>query len=448
MGSGHFLVEATTFLADHIVYHPTTKFQALKEKGVPQEQTEIAYWRRRVVEACIYAVDLNPLAVELAKLSLWLTTITSDQPLNFLDHHLCCGNSLIGARLEDLSHVPDKKGKTADGLKLSWKITENLRAALTRAVQMVHNIEDAASASVSDVKNKEKLWLESIRPALLPVRTVANLWTACCFGNELPQNDYEALIDLLDIHPDKIRPWQDAAEFQAIAMEALKKGSLKLAGREFDLNQLKNVCAFLYRSDRSADERRFFHWELEFSEVFFNENGTPRERPGFDAVVGNPPWGMLQPHNTEDFVLCFLRSYFDCSEFKVDMFQLFLEQSLRLIAMSRQLGMIIPNTLLTNTYCKRIRELFQRRTAIGSLAATAEMIFKDADVHPAIIVAQKKSPGSEKRNNVAVLVHKTSEPFQQVLARREYTLLLQEDLVAFDGSTWNVRLDSNSARLV
>ena len=99
MGSGHFLVEATTFLADQIVYHPTTKFQAEFARGESQEQTELAYWRRRVVEACIYGVDLNPLAVELAKLSLWLTTIATDQPLNFLDHHLRCGNSLIGARL-------------------------------------------------------------------------------------------------------------------------------------------------------------------------------------------------------------------------------------------------------------------------------------------------------------------------------------------------------------
>ncbi len=448
MGSGHFLVEATTYLADQIVYHPTTKFQAEFVKGESQEETEIAFWRRRVVEVCIYGVDLNPLAVELAKLSLWLTTIFTDQPLNFLDHHLCCGNSLIGARLEDLSHVPARKLKSADRLKLSWKITENLRASLTRAVQMVHNIEGGASASVSDVKSKEKLWLESVRPALLPFRTVANLWAACFFGNELPQNDYEALIELLDIHPDKIRPWQNAGEFQGIVMEAVKKGSLKLAGREFDINQLKALCAFLFRSERSAGERRFFHWELEFPEVFFNADGTPRERPGFDAVVGNPPWGMLQPHNTEESVLLFLRSFFECSEFKVDMFQLFLEQSLRLLGLRRQLGMIVPNTLLTNTYCKRIRELFQRQTAMRFLAVTAEMIFKDADVHPAILVVQKTQQASEHRNEVAVLVHETAEPFEQVLARRSYTSLLQEDIAAFDASTWNVRLDSHFARMV
>ena len=66
--------------------------------GVSQEQSEIAYWRRRVVEACIYGVDINPMAVELAKLSLWLTCIAADEPLNFLDHHLRQGNASAFSR--------------------------------------------------------------------------------------------------------------------------------------------------------------------------------------------------------------------------------------------------------------------------------------------------------------------------------------------------------------
>src|SRR5207244_11712277 len=135
-------------------------------------------------------------------LSLWLTTIAHDQPLNFLDHHLRCGNSLIGARLEDLSHVPDKRRKSAATLKLSWKLTENLRAALTKAVQMVHSIEGIDSASVSDVKNKESVWLESIRPALLPFRTLASLWTGCFFGNALRNEDYVVVVELMDVHTD------------------------------------------------------------------------------------------------------------------------------------------------------------------------------------------------------------------------------------------------------
>jgi hypothetical protein len=131
MGSGHFLVEATTHLAEEIASHPTTK--PLSEKS--RDEDEIAYWRRRVVESCIYGVDLNPLAVELAKLSLWLTTIAADQPLDFLDHHLCCGNSLIGARLEDLGHVPELK-KKKEGFKFTWKLTDNLLASCKKLYAM------------------------------------------------------------------------------------------------------------------------------------------------------------------------------------------------------------------------------------------------------------------------------------------------------------------------
>ena len=73
------------------------------------EETELAYWRRRVVESCVYGVDLNPMAVELAKLSLWLHTVAKGEPLSFLDHHIRCGNSLIGTKIENLSNLPELK---------------------------------------------------------------------------------------------------------------------------------------------------------------------------------------------------------------------------------------------------------------------------------------------------------------------------------------------------
>jgi hypothetical protein len=158
--------------------------------------------------------------------------------------------------------VPELKKKKNGGFKFTWKITDNLLAAVQKAVLNVKQIEERASETVGDVKNKERIWSDSVRPALRPFRSVANLWLACFFGNDLPQRDYEALIELLDIHPDKVRPWKNAGEFQEIVIDAVTKGELKLAGRHFDKNQLKNLCAFLIRAENSAHERRFFHWEL------------------------------------------------------------------------------------------------------------------------------------------------------------------------------------------
>src|SRR5205085_11245776 len=95
MGSAHFLVEVTEYIARFLV---ELNIQA---EGTTRE-ADLAYWKRRVVQSCIYGVDLNPLAVELAKLSLWLSTVAKDRPLSFLDHHLRAGNSLVGARVTDL----------------------------------------------------------------------------------------------------------------------------------------------------------------------------------------------------------------------------------------------------------------------------------------------------------------------------------------------------------
>ena len=398
MGSGHFLVNATTYLAEEIAAHPTTK--SLGEKS--KDEDEITHWRRRVVESCIYGVDLNPLAVELAKLSLWLTTIAADQPLDFLDHHLCCGNSLIGARLEDLGHVPELK-KKKEGFKFTWKLTDNLRAALRKAVQTVRKIEDRASKSIDDVKAKERIWLDSVRPALRPFRSVANLWTACFFGNDLPQRDYEALLELLDIDPEKIRPWRTPEEFQTIALSAVEKGTLELAGREFDKNQLKNLCAFLIRAEKTASERHFFHWELEFPEIFFNDE-SPRKSPGFDAVIGNPPYDVISEKEQEREVEM-EKTYFTLSESfgaavggKLNFYRLFVAAAVSVLRKSGTHGFIVPMALLGDSQAKPLRhELLtkyrlKRIEALPQKDDPRDRVFFDAKLSTCVYVLHKATP--------------------------------------------------------
>jgi hypothetical protein len=409
MGSGHFLVEATTFLADHIAAHPTTR--RLHEKSKDEE--ELAYWRRRVVEACIYGVDLNPLAVELAKLSLWLTCIASDQPLNFLDHHLRCGNSLIGARLDQLGSLPEKKPKRgATARQIAFTFGPDFKRAVAETIRQIQKIESESSKDVAAVKNKEQRWQSAILPGLARYKKVANLWTNTFFDGPLSEEEYLAAAN-------EILVVERAAD------------SLRETPTRHHVKELG---------------KPYFHWELEFPDVFFDNDGSPKAAPGFEAVIGNPPWGMLQPHNTEPPVLDYLRTQFECSEFKVDMFQLFLEQGLHFVRKQHQLGMIVPNTLLTNTYCQRVRRMFIEQTAIRFLGATTEMVFPSADVHPALIIARKTR--AKQGDKVGILVHETDERFEKVLARHSLAWLPQDDLVAFDGNSWNVRLNAGFARLV
>lgn len=114
MGSGHFLARAMDFLAEAIA---TDSY--IKPPLKIGEDSELTYYRRRVVESCIYGVDLNPLAVELAKLTLWLGTMAKSKPLSFLNHHLRVGNSLIGARVANLDEIPKVKGKKGKSVDLS-----------------------------------------------------------------------------------------------------------------------------------------------------------------------------------------------------------------------------------------------------------------------------------------------------------------------------------------
>src|SRR5206468_4063178 len=207
--------------------------------------------------------------------------------------------------------------------------------------------------SVDDVKTKERIWLDSVRPALRPFRSVANLWTACFFENGLPQQDYEALLELLDVDPKKVRPWKTGEEFQEIVLNAVEKGTLELAGREFDKNQLKNLCAFLVRAENIARRRRFFHWELEFPEVFFSNDGSHKEDPGFDAVIGNPPYGMPRDAELKEFAAILYRS----AEGRDDLYKLFTERAAMLTHARGFFSYIVSNTILSNRFDAKLRRL-------------------------------------------------------------------------------------------
>jgi hypothetical protein len=363
MGSGHFLVEATIYLADHIVYHPTTRFQAEFSKGVSQEETEMAYWRRRVVESCIYGVDLNPLAVELAKLSLWLTTISSDQPLNFLDHHLHCGNSLVGAKLDDLGDLLEtRKWVLKEVAQARLVLGLNLKQAVSNAIQTIHKIEDEPSDSVGAVKGKEFRWQRDVLPALAPYKAIADLWTATWFGFALDQETYTAsanrilrvgytddftrLVERDDSPGDKLTEWRDIAA-----------------------------------------SRRFFHWELEFPEAFFNDDGSPKENPGFDVVIGNPPYGKL-PRDDRNFLV----STYKTATGAPDLFALFIERGTTQLQASGKFGFIIPSGWLTAREYIGLRDFVLGHLTPVNIVHLPYDVFPDAYIDCITWIAWKCRP--------------------------------------------------------
>lgn len=354
MGSGHFLVRTTEWLADQIVYHPTTMFQIdTVPAGISQEQAEISYWRRRVVEACIYGVDSNPLAVELSKLSLWLTCIAVSEPLNFLDHHLRTGNSLIGARLQELSALPAHQ----DSDQLGLTFGESLTDAVSDAIREIEAIENEESDHLEAVKKKEERWREKVLRRLEPFQRVANLWSSASTGLDINESEYVSL----------------ASGFI---------GSLKTRSRESKkFEELwEKYQALIEKINASVHP---FHWELQFPDVFFEARGKKKQNPGFDAIIGNPPYISTQTSSEFDYrpALAYRFGFVD------DLYVHFIFQGFNLLRKGGMFGYIVSDTFFTLNTKFEIRKLLQTKR----LRYLGQCDPFNATVDAAIFVAQNTS---------------------------------------------------------
>jgi len=294
MGSGHFLVKAVDVLAAYLTTHCDPV-----DEGVPDDNGpgELAYWKRKVAENCIYGVDYNPMSVELAKVALWLYTAQKGKPLSFLDHHLKCGNSLIGVSLEDLSAPglllrETKKGGFWEDLETAAMRKKGIAAQIplpfpiNRAFfrdirEYIGRILAEPSESPDDIKAKSRAYADAVGRRLGAHRLLADLWCAQWFLVEPDKLASNAFSDLYS----KVKGVSGIAEDDRRAAELEKLLSDPLV-------QAVNRA----REDGYGPRpTRFFHWQLEFPEVAFDENGEPRGGFGFDAVVGNPPWDKIKP---------------------------------------------------------------------------------------------------------------------------------------------------------
>ena len=379
MGSGHFLVRATEWLAKRIHEHPTTRRLTERygdkndreraailaaglvpvHKDFPQEQAEIGAWRRRIVEACIYGVDLNPLAVELTKLSLWLTCIAVDEPLNFLDHHLRPGNSLLFARPAELNHPP--LGSLDPEQKKTFSLGDAVPATLRAVIAENTRIEGTPSTEMDLVKAKEDGWKKA-RLRLAPILEVGDLWLAALDGALPNPEDYRLLA-------------LDALGGAGLAPEEKKKAAALSA-------QTRDALA-TKRADLSP-----LHWELEFPEVFFDDNGTPRpdaER-GFDAILGNPPYISVHTSTGESYRSALQKR----AGYAEDLYLHFAEQGFDLLRNGGRFGFIVSDTFFTLDTKLRMRELLLHHT----LEVLGQCDPFEATVDAAIFVATKAPPAA------------------------------------------------------
>ncbi|NUQ79469.1 MAG: N-6 DNA methylase [Polyangiaceae bacterium] len=271
-GSGHFLLAAARRLAGHVA--------RLQATGTPSA-AEYRHAVRRVVGRCLFGVDLNPMAVELCKVSLWMEAVEPGRPLSFLNSHIRHGNALLGATPELLAKgVPDEAWdpiegddkKTASALK---KQNKKERSELTldfgappastyaRIGEGARAVDEAADEELSEVLQKERRWAELL--ASTPYdhqRFVADMWCSAFVWRK---------------EPGVLR---DMAPTEGVFRAHQKDGS-------------RVPAALRKEVERLLEAYHFFHWHLAFPQVF--------GRGGFDVVLGNPPWERVKLQEQEFF---------------------------------------------------------------------------------------------------------------------------------------------------
>ncbi len=361
MGSGSFLIGALRYLTDALYdsLHHYDCFDTDAEDRkthvrladgnrltdgadepipVPPEHEDFenrlrARLKRYVVERCIYGVDIDPLAVELGRMALWIETMDPNLPFGFIDHKIKCGNSLVGAWMDQVKDYPvvafersswnGGDGKHDNGVHFEQdrigpalkevrnelmkpQIRNVIRAGANSFDFMdvevdpveVHEtvrqiFEELHNLPVHEAREREQTYAENVREnsEFQRLRRIFDTWCAIWFwpfdevldaAEEIRQKRSDPHNLLNDIESDVLQegPSREIADASTIPMPETW----------MDLSKEQRAIV-----DELRDQHRFFHWELEFPDVF-NE-----ESQGFDATLGNPPWETVQPESKEFF---------------------------------------------------------------------------------------------------------------------------------------------------
>ena len=307
MGSGHFLVTLVDYLADQILEIMVQTEQLVAAQAWAQEianpyisplisrikdirnriltTAHKARWavtesqlddkhivRRMILKRVVYGVDKNPMAVELAKVALWLHTFTVGAPLSFLDHHLRCGDSLFGGRVK---HITDELAK------LGGMFYQDDMRRLNSARSLMDAIGNLTDIDITEAHHS-KAMMDEAELGLAPLKRTLDFLQAKRWATKAQSKNYEAT-------------WagilaQEYGDNLIDSVGFLSKKTIKLP-----LGRQKDAHTNLQHALVKADTEHFLHWELAFPTVWQNGLG------GFDAIIGNPPWDRIKLQQVEWF---------------------------------------------------------------------------------------------------------------------------------------------------
>ena len=331
MGSGHFLVALVDYLADRVLQAMTDARVAVSwadadapyvsplgealakirkqirahalEGGWAVAENQLddrLLVRRMILKRCVYGVDRNPMAVELAKVALWLHTFTVGAPLSFLDHHLRCGNSLFGELVRPVEDEIQKRG--------ALFLLHPLRRAKESAASMAQ-IERLTDADLAEVKSSASTFAE-VEASTAPLASFLSFVHALRWLDRKDATSKKAVDafyaasygDPIQIAQGLVAPQAPREKQQDSFLELAKPEQTKLlkapvaSGGEI----FRTFVQILAGARALAAEERFLHWQVAFPGVWDQWEST-EPGGGFDAVIGNPPWDRMKLQEVEWF---------------------------------------------------------------------------------------------------------------------------------------------------
>ena len=314
-----------------------------------------------MVEKCLYGVDINPLAVELAKLSLWLVTISKGRPFGFLDHNLKSGDSLLG--VSDIKQLTQFRMKPSEGSSGNL-MTVGIETALKQGAAEREAIRAGRSRDIKDISLQQQHYRKA-EELTRRIKDYADYFIGEVLVAGKPGKKTDRILD-------------------AAAME----GAAILTDDSLNYVALRNRALANLAYDLPAGQtapRRPFHWAIEFPEVF--------AQGGFNAIVGNPPYvnavTLSSGDNKRSILKDFYQAWYKTAKGSFDLYIPFYERSLSLIKIYGIVGLLIPNKVLSIDYAESLRALVLEIGSVKTILDFSKGHYFQASVYTVALISIK-----------------------------------------------------------
>lgn len=384
-------------------YHPSNKeSQRIQETLFHEKQS--------IIESCLFGVDINPNSVKICRLRLWIELLknayyknaTELETLPNIDINIKCGNSLVSrfAIYADLKPALKKSKWSIDSYRI--------------AVDTYRNAENKEQKRemerlINAIKNDFRSEISKNDPKILKLMKMQYEYNQLMAPNIFKEDD--AVYGSKD---NKMK-----------AKERLQKLETEIEKQNKEVDDIKTNKIY----------ENAFEWRFEFPEVL-NDDG---DFVGFDVVIGNPPYKMIQPNNTSNTDLEYFKKSYPIADFKIDLFHLFYQLGSFILKNGGDICFITPSSILNNVYASGLRNFLSNSHNICMIAVTQNKIFDEADVHTGIFHFEKTS-----KPNPTKSIKLTTELELILEGRKEFSFISQENFKNQIGSNWNLLIDSSN----